>query len=307
MDPLGSEGHGVRESYKGVFGFMAEEKKEIRTVWLDGSLRQEAAGLLLPEVAKALKKGLPAPVVCAVEGETIIGALTGAMNGGEFETASIFVHPDYRRRGAGRRMMEEIYSLLEDTDHSVSVEYSLFDNEQDTLRPFLNAMGFEESGDFYPAFFTSPLKDFEAKVRSAGGEQDDILQVDDVKERVLESAEGVNDSQLQIPRGTFTSKNTDRNSSFVLLKDDRITAYAAVGIMDNEVIRIDANGTEGPDSAAVLLLLSYAEQELKGKYKPDSTVCMLSSEPAAGRLIEKVMKDCARITYRFENHFPGVL
>ena len=111
---------------------MAEEKKEIRTVWLDGSLRQEAAGLLCRRWQRLSKKDFLAPAVCAVEGETIIGALTGAMNGGEFETASIFVHPDYRRRGAGRRMMEEIYSLLEDTDHSVSVEYSLlFDNEQE--------------------------------------------------------------------------------------------------------------------------------------------------------------------------------
>ena len=169
-------------------------------------------------------------------------------------------------------------------------------------------MGFEESGDFLSCiFYSSPLKDSEAKVRSAGGEQDDILQVDDVKERVLESAEGVNDSQLQIPRGTFTSKNTDRNSSFVLLKDDRITVHAAVSIMNNEVIRIDANGTEGPDPAAVLLLLSYAEQELKGKYKPDSTVCMLPSEPMPRDGLLKRLKDYARITYRFENHFPGVL
>lgn len=288
---------------------MPEVRDEIRTFWLDESQGKKAAGLLSAGAAGAVEKGYTFPVVCAVSGNKVIGALAGAVNNDEFEIDSIYVDPEYRRLGAGKKMMEELYSLLQDMDLSVSIEYTLTEEgeETGTLRPFLYSMGFHEEEEFYPSYLTGSLNDLEVDVKSAGVDFDDIRSLEDMKGKIPQQAEDSDPFPLLLPEGVFSLMSVDRTASFLALKDNLVTAYAVVRIMENDIVRIDMDGVNGLEAGEVRIVLSYAEKKLKSKYGSDHTVCMLSSTAEAERVISRVLKGCTRVSYRFVNLFPGVI
>ena len=50
--------------------------------------------------------------VLATDGERIVGSLMGGWNGWRGDMARLGVHPDYRRRGIAKRLVEEVETRL---------------------------------------------------------------------------------------------------------------------------------------------------------------------------------------------------
>ncbi|MBQ9442780.1 MAG: GNAT family N-acetyltransferase [Lachnospiraceae bacterium] len=67
---------------------------------------EDISGYLRPEVETVLKKGLPVTAYAAACDGTIAGAIAGAIDNEVFEIWSLYVDPEYRRRGVGSALIQ---------------------------------------------------------------------------------------------------------------------------------------------------------------------------------------------------------
>ena len=107
------------------------------------------ASLMLPEAVQALERGEPLVALGLTEQTVACGALAGYLEGSRFQIISLFVAPDYRRRGGGRLLVETLLELLADNGQAAGVELSYTDTAPDhqSLAPFLEALGFCQEND----------------------------------------------------------------------------------------------------------------------------------------------------------------
>ena len=256
-------------------------------------------GLLAPDVAEALKKGLHIVAYAAVYLDNIVGALAGSIAEGEFEIESLYVDPDFRRKGVGRAMLDKLSELLEDTGYPVAAEYTEADKDSRGSDSFFRALDFSEDENAYPRYLFAPLKDFHVRLKSAGSLYDDIQSFAEVPEKVLKNPEGYGGRDLPIPPRAFRDAEIDKEASFFALMDERLIACVISEIPGKDAILVHACGSDGPDMGEVLLLLSYAEERLRKRYSPDTGVYMLVMDPESEKIIHRVLKDPETRSYRF--------
>jgi len=100
-----------------------------------------------PYPAFVFKKYLRARFIIAIDCEKITGYIIGVKMVGRGIVVSLAVHPDHRRKGYGRRLIEHLVNML---DVSI-VEIQVRRNNLGALK-FYNATGFEYKG-IIPSYY----------------------------------------------------------------------------------------------------------------------------------------------------------
>ncbi|MCR5775362.1 MAG: GNAT family N-acetyltransferase [Lachnospiraceae bacterium] len=261
---------------------------------------EEASAFLLPESAKALKKGLPVAAFAVVEDETAIGALAGAAMNGVFEVHSIYVHPDHRRRGAGRALIDSLEKYTTEMDLGIKVEYTLQSDDNKTLAPFLEAMDFIEDPVHFPNYCLSPLSHLNINVNGSAELYKDVVAFFDVPEKILLAME---DRALRegfpMPEGGLVSDRIDREMSFCSVKNDWIRAYVAVENLGDDLIRIPAVWSELNDPREMMVMLSKSIVMMKKSFPPEYRVAMLALNPRSFKLMEHVCGKVEQCSFRY--------
>lgn len=114
--------------------------------------------LLVPEIADRISKGEPFTVLGLAEGDVACGVLAGLWLDSAFQIMSIYVAPDYRRKGGGRQLVQTLVGAIHDLDKptKVTMGYTEYQNDHQTLAPFLEHLGFESVEEDIP-FSTTTL------------------------------------------------------------------------------------------------------------------------------------------------------
>ena len=125
-------------------------------VWLDNrsmevkmispEVRDKFKNLLTAGVNAALANGVPVTAIGLIEDNKPVGALAGLVEEGDiFSVMSLYVAPEYRRRGGGTLLIETLAMILEDLDFPPAVlSYIEGEGESDTIGPFMDALGIPE-------------------------------------------------------------------------------------------------------------------------------------------------------------------
>jgi GNAT superfamily N-acetyltransferase len=77
--------------------------------------RESGASMSTTDQVEHLRRALVNPaavLVLAVDGDDIIGTLLGAFDGWRGNMYRLVVHPDYRRRGIGRRLVQQVEQVF---------------------------------------------------------------------------------------------------------------------------------------------------------------------------------------------------
>ena len=199
--------------------------KDIKIFGLRADLADKTEGLLLPEAVELLRKDMPLIAFGAALDEEVVGAVAGGADGVYFDIISLYVHPAYRRKRIGKALMSEAEELLRDEGLFMRATYTLQNEDNETLAPFLEFFGFEPEEAIHPTYFTAELKDLSLRLRASEAVAYDIRflsEMDDLKKRVLanECIEG----GMPLPEGGFFS--ADDGISVISLRDNKISGYA---------------------------------------------------------------------------------
>ena len=259
---------------------------------------ESIAGLITREVSEALKAGLPATVLVGVTDGQAVGALGGAIIENEFRIESLFVQPGFRRQGVGRALMEKLFELFWYEEIRLRAEYTEITQDNETLAPFFEAMGFDAEPQTLPLFYITPLEDINVKhkIESAPGYQlNSFADTPDQMLRVM-SITAV-DEGYPLPAEGLLSPSVDRDLSFCVIHENEIRAYAAVEEVDWDMLSIGALWSDLSDPSLARNMLSAMVGAMKEKYSPDTRVAVLASSDVLEKIVNRISpgaKQCSR-------------
>ncbi len=256
--------------------------------------------MMLPEVADALKKGLPVTVFGAVMTSKLVGVLAGAASGDSYEIHSLYVLPYYRRRGVGRALVEKLEQVLEKDDLIIKAEFTMQNRDNETLPPFLGTMEFEEEAVTFPRYYIGNLGDLKIDQRLMKMANARSVAFSYVPEHILRTASNISIQEgYPLPDGGLLSKNVDKEISQCVISGEDVKAYVAVELMGGKGLKIAALWSSLSDPREMVAMLSAMINEMKKKHPPDTKVAMLVLTPIVVKIIDHLFDKVELCSYSF--------
>ncbi|WP_029322128.1 GNAT family N-acetyltransferase [Butyrivibrio sp. AE3004] len=251
---------------------------------------------MLPEyVVDLLKNKKIVTSLAAVLKNKVIGALSGFAKDGYFEIISIYVHPQYRRNGVGRALIEAVKEMLEDTDLFISAEYTAMDEDTNSLSAFFEACDFAEDRDEYPFYLEDRLKHLKVRTKSQSCTQTDIRMLSKITADDLKRA---GNEDIPVTLNTMTAQNILAEESFIAIDNGLMVAVSLAEELGEKLIRLYTFDVNPNNMDRLTELLSYTEEALKGKYEPDTKVILLACNPRYEELFYSILKYPEIISHR---------
>ena len=187
------------------------------------------------------------------------------------------------RKGAGRALIRAVEKLLEDASEVAGIpiraKYTSVNEDNRALRPFFLKLGFLEEPIPHPMYYVGYLEDLKPseKLSSRGfANISDVITFSEAGDRLLNTATNISISQgFPMPEGGLLSEAVNRELSFCIVRDGKISAYVTVEDVEDDLIEVSAlwSGLDNP--VELLSMLIYLIDALKKNYPPETKIAML--------------------------------
>ncbi len=261
--------------------------------------------LLLPETAKALRWGEPLTLIGMAEDEVACGCLAGYARKDCFHITSLYVAPDYRRRGGARRMLRKLERMIFEEGSIFALAIEFFDvlPDNETLPPFLDETGFHIESDRGRNIYSFLLRDL-AHINTShvsnscgGGVIVPFSELSDDKLRHAQKRSVV----LGTPRPVqqLMSKELERELSFALVLNNRIEAYVVVDHSCCEMLTVCALWVGEASPATLIPIIKTLIAKVRQLYPPDTPVAMQAINEESLRLITQLAPNAKKVYYSY--------
>ena len=258
------------------------------------------AGMLAPEIAAAVKKGLPVTALAVVEDDTAIGALGGAIDRDTFEIVSIYVTPEHRRKGAGTALMKELFELADAEDLMVRAEYTPVDSEGRTLEPFFRALDFLQEDLALPVYYVDELRNFTLDSRSLPGSRSEILTFEETPAKVLNEAMAQRDENegLLAEMDDYID-HIEKDMSFAAVDRGEIKSCVLTERVGQRMIQLSPVWSAEGDIRDVRLMLSFVLDEIRKNFSPDTRIITPALDNMIREIVDEVYGTSVAVTLSF--------
>ena len=256
--------------------------------------------LMLPETAEALERGEPVTALGLTDGDVAAGVLAGYILGEHFEISSLFVSPEYRRRGGGRMLLEALEQVLTGQVKTIQLSVVLAGPEMETLPRFLEGTGFyvEPDREMEGRIYCITLGEIAHQTFFAGNKRGRGTPVCQADESALSLAEKYAlAEQLPLPPGGLRGEKVDREVSVVWEQDGRVEAWVEVDKSWPGGLTVSSVCSWSKDPIAVPSLLRAAMARARALYPPQTPVVIEAGGGVAERLVQ-VLLPGARVVSR---------
>ena len=254
--------------------------------------------LLLPSTADALAAGEPVTVLTLTQERTAIGAAAGYLENGRFQLSSLYVAPDYRRRGGGRMLLKGLFRALEGYASGVELRFTVTEEEHRTLLPFLEAMGFAREPDAGESLCLTTLGSvgetpFFANAGTTAGTP--FSQLRDGTLSLAEKAAVM--AGAPIPEGGLLADTVDREISVARIKDGGVEAYVVFDTAWPDGLTLSAVWCRDPK--ALPMLLRSAVARAREKYPPETKVAVQAVNSASAALLRELLPSAETVAHTY--------
>ena len=290
-----------------------EDGAKLELGWIGEEQLQWFQTLMLPQAREALQQGEPLTAIGLSCDGTACGALAGYVDTGCFHVVSLYVAPDYRRRGGASRMIRTLETQMEKADHIYAMElrFAAADEENRTLQPFLEHLGFEVEDDGARNIYAFTLDEvMHAKElrRETGAAQ--------AKTNRLRAFSQLSDDQLRaiqkravaleapVPEQRLSDPGVERELSLAWMVDGRAEAYVIFDHSCCGVLTLSALWT-GDDAGAPVAytLLKTALQRAAELYPPQTQIALQVVNSQSARLLHGLLPEAKKISYTYRHQF----
>lgn len=257
--------------------------------------------LLLPEAAAQLEADEPLLALGLTEDNIACGALAGRIERDLFAITSLFVAPDYRRRGGGTLLLRALAGVLRAAGvFGVSIAFNCTLPEHETLCTFLAARGFQEQDDDGENIYLTTVDGVLASpffaAKGAGGA---VRRFSELSDAALRAAErDASRGGAPLPEAPLTSEEIDRELSAALLEGQETKALL---VFDRScgclTLACAWSGTAGP--AALPQLLRASAARLAETHAAEEPFAVQAVTPEAARLVRALLPDAKPISRYF--------
>ena len=268
----------------------------------DAGAVSKTDGLLLSEVNDLIDEKLPVTLLLAAYGNRAAGALAGAIDKGVFDIMSLYVAPEFRRKGIATALIEELRSQINGRDMMIRADYTLEDSEMESLGLFFSRSGFSREKIGIPCIYIADLGDLsidkeeKTENRYAGF----MVPFNKIPQKVLSVASNqFRKESNPLPDGGFLSEKVDRNLSYCVFMNGRISAYIAINNKENGYVEIPALWSSLQDPKALMDLLKKSMTALRDKYSPDTRTVMIAISSVSEKIILHLFPQAKQSSFCF--------
>lgn len=252
--------------------------------------------LMLPNVYQALERGMPVSAVGLVDEETACGAVAGYIDGNAFQVASLFVAPQFRRKGGATLLLDTMKKLLLDINgvYTMRIEYTISRDDHLTLRPFLDKYGFlEETEDtgIYGVTLEQVKKTpfFAQSDAHQANKATPFSQIPPIYIKMLDRS--ISSTGIRPYGDPLDRANYDAEISMGAVSNNKIEAFVLFdhsfdGKLTLAYAYSEAGGVSGP--ATLISLLRSAFSVAVRKYPPDTQIIINAANPTSAALLKKI-------------------
>ncbi|MCD8196712.1 MAG: GNAT family N-acetyltransferase [Lachnospiraceae bacterium] len=253
--------------------------------------------LLLPEAARALEEGQAVTALGLTEGDVAVGALAGDLEDGFFQIRSLYVAPDYRRRGGGRLLVGTLEKLLAETRTGMMIHFTVTRQEHETLFPFLGALGFRDETNETENIYVTTLGEL-GKAAHLSGAKESGVSFAELDEGLLRQAELVaRAGGSPRPEGGVDGPYVERRISMAIVRENRIAAYAIFdrSCLGSLTLSSTWSGSVGP--AAVFSMVRSAFGRASRLFPPEEKIVIQSVDRLTAALIRAMAPQARMISH----------
>ncbi len=292
---------------KGRFRLREEERnlplENIKVYAVTDENKGHAAGLMVPEVGELLKLGFPLATFVAVYRDTAAAVLSGALDNFVFYIHSLYVHPDYRKKGMGSALIDRLFRFLRKKAVEIRVEYTLQNEDNETLRPFLLKSGFSEIPFVLPIQCMSSLEFMHLSKNGAAEKMmhtKGIFPLSQVSERMLRTAlQKSRDDGYVFPGNGGFSDRVDRDISSCVVLEKEIEAFVTVEKADEHMLYISSFWPGRIEKKQMLFMLSRSLETARKVCDPQTQVIIPARSERTMLILKQVGGELVNCTYRF--------
>ena len=275
--------------------------EEIRIFTITEEQKEDAAKLMIPEMGRALLNGAPVTALAAVCDDVAVGVLAGAViRKKAFVIRSIYVHPDYRRRGVGRKLIETLSGVLRDMSLEIRADYTLQSEDNRCLEPFLLGIGFRREPFAYPSYCILDLKDSKMGEGAQALGNMRVFSFAEVSERMLRKADLEGEEKHRpLPEGGLLSERILKDYSYCVVSEEGIHAYFTVEKAQENMFHISAVWTELKKGALVRGMITAAIHKLLRDFGEDVRAAVAVNNETGLRVVQMMGSNVMTCSRRF--------
>lgn len=262
------------------------------------------APLLLPQAAQQLQAGEPLTALGLTEARLAVGAAAGYLQGRMFQITSLYVAPDYRRRGGGRMLVEGLLRLTRGQADGLEIRFTTAKEEQQALPPFLARMGFVRQDDRGETIFQIRLEQIACVpffAKGGAGHGTPFAQLGDSQLLDAERAAAAVDAPM--PAGGLRGKTVDRDVSMAAVADGAVQAYIVGDTGWSGGLRLSALWSRSKDVGVLPGLLRAALTKAADKYPPDTRVIVQTVNPSSAALLSGLLPEAEPVSHSYVYRF----
>lgn len=260
--------------------------------------------LLLPETADALTAGEPVTALALTEDGLALGAAAGYLDRGRFHISSLYVSPDHRRRGGGRRLVEEMERLCSGFCTGMEISFTTTCEEHRTLPPFLTAMGFQDESDRHENIFLTTLGAVAENPFFSGAAArfgTPLSQLSPAARSLVQKAALAAGAPL--PEGGLTAPGVDQEASVVALQGSKTQALVVLDHSFPGALTLAAAWSADRDPTVFPALLRSAFARARQRHPPETPLAVQAVGPASAGLAQALLVGATPISHTYLRRF----
>lgn len=249
---------------------------------------------MLSEPRAMLENGWPLIALGLTEKDVACGILTGYVSGGVFNITTLYVAPDYRRKGGGTLLLQHLCEILRQIPGllAVSAEYTVTHNEHRLLESFFDKLGFEPE-ETEQVIYSAPLEKIAGSrfFMNLGDAPlpDYILPFSEIPSIYLQMLDNrLSDNGVDLLEEPLTKAKLDRDLSLGVIENGQVTACVIFDHSFNGQLTLAYADTGSNPPSVFATLIRSAFRLVMNKYPPNTPVVVQTITPVSAQLIQRI-------------------
>ncbi len=212
---------------------------------------------------------------------------------------SFYVSPEYRKRGAGKFLIDEAKRIFAEEDMEFNIEFLAIGKEQEMLIDFLEAYGFVQSEPECEIYLAKVSDLGESKV---GDREGDGQPFTSIKSKLFDEVEKkASKKGILLPSKGMKSELIDDDISVGIVKDNKLESFVIFEKISPNTILLSSAYAKDNSPAIMLHMLEKCSELISKKYPGDTSILVQAVEDTADDLLEKIFDDVkdVSISYRY--------
>ena len=240
-----------------------------------------------------------------------VGALVGRFTDEkDYEILSLFVLPEYRKRGVGELLLETLWEVLDNLEANVKISFLCLSDDESELADFLEKNGFEEYRNMNSHVFAVTIEELKKTKLFADKVSVHFPNFNDLTKAQLTALDNLTGAGfVPKPDGGFTSKQIEKEMSAAFFKRGKPVAYAVIERENDDLLILSSLYVSEKEPPATLMkLLRSVLEALDEKYTEDTVLLLPTVNEDSERLFSDLFEDAFEkedVFCTYQRFYPG--